>query len=1055
MVRRVFLILLALVCVSFLGNELYAQLPIPDPKPIIGGRVPALSPDGAKLAFVYKGDIWIADSAGGRATAITRNVEMDSFPQFSPDGNWISFSSTRNGNWDIYLVPATGGPVTQLTYHSAGDIAYDWNPDGKSLIFSSKRDTEDIGLYTIDIKTLRLRKLTQDYLGMNYSNFSPDGKLVVYGRNGFFSWTRPRYVGSGASQMWILDTKTGARHALAPNDKQHLWTRFMPDGRHVITVTVGDATPCTSKLGTSIGKFTDTPARTPNLWMFDLNGKGKQITSFVGGSVRFPNVAAETGDIVFEYEQDLWILKSGQKQPKKITLYASEDETQNRIRHETLKSDVKEAEPSPDGKYFAFGIRGDIWTVLVSKPKGVEGKSTDIAKRLTDWAGDDSDFVWSSDGKKLYFTSDREFNTRLYELDVESLAVRPLWNRLDNVSHPEVSPDGKELGFWVTGPEGGLYTQSIATGERKRLANIPAIQTYGHGGGEFEWSPDMKWMAYTFGEENGAWNIWIVPTTGGDAVNVTRLNSYHGSPIWSPDGKYMFFQSNRDGDGIYVLPLVKEAALSSEMDIKFEKPKDPIKVDIDFTDITRRIRKLSSQNPDGNLAIAADGKIIFTSGGDIWSVTYDGKDTKKMTSEAGCTGLRLDKEGKKGYYIRNGELWTIVLDDSAKQEKTEFVADWDRDVRAERKAAFTQLWRNYNRLFYDSNMHGRDWEAIRKRYEPFLDAVETREEFATMLAMMVGELECSHAEVGPAWGGNPSSTTPHLGFTFDYSYEGPGIHVDKVPTGTPGSFTQTQIKPGEYVLAINSQDVTLDENLFKFINDKQDREFTFLVNSKPVKEGARTVKYTNMSYGNWDNLMYKNRIERLRKLVEDKSGGEIGYVHVSGMGAENQTQFEREFYEYAIGKKGMIIDVRFNGGGYISDGLIDWLERKPHGFSQTRDEAPRFSPGQVWDKPIVVLMNECSYSNGEMFPSAMRVRGLAKLVGVPTPGYVIAVYELPLVDGTRARMPFVGIYREDGTTLENDGEKPDYFVSMSPDDWVAERDPQLDKALEVLSAEVK
>jgi C-terminal processing protease CtpA/Prc len=150
-------------------------------------------------------------------------------------------------------------------------------------------------------------------------------------------------------------------------------------------------------------------------------------------------------------------------------------------------------------------------------------------------------------------------------------------------------------------------------------------------------------------------------------------------------------------------------------------------------------------------------------------------------------------------------------------------------------------------------------------------------------------------------------------------------------------------------------------------------------------------------------------------------------------------------------KKAMIIDVRFNGGGYISDGLIDWLERKPHGFSVTRDEAPRMSPGYAWDRPIIVLMNESSYSNGEMFPSAMRTRGLAKLVGVPTPGYVIAVYGLPLVDGTNARMPFVGMYRMDGTTLENDGEKPDYYVQMSPDDWVNERDPQLDKALELLS----
>jgi C-terminal processing protease CtpA/Prc len=256
-------------------------------------------------------------------------------------------------------------------------------------------------------------------------------------------------------------------------------------------------------------------------------------------------------------------------------------------------------------------------------------------------------------------------------------------------------------------------------------------------------------------------------------------------------------------------------------------------------------------------------------------------------------------------------------------------------------------------------------------------------------------------------------------------------------------------------MAINGKDVTLDENLYQVLNDQAGREMEFLVNSKPSKEGARKVRYEALTYGEWGQLLYRNRIERLRKLVEEKSGGRISYVHIAGMGGNNQTTLDRELYEYSIGKKAMIIDVRFNGGGNISDNIIDWLERKPHGFYQGRGNEPEAAPEHAWDKPTVVLMNEHSFSNAEMFPAAMKARGLATLVGMPTPGYVIWTWGLPLVDGTSARMPGSGVYRVDGTPMEDLGEKPDFQVPLTQEDWLAERDPQLDKAIEVLMAKIK
>jgi C-terminal processing protease CtpA/Prc/Tol biopolymer transport system component len=829
----------------------------------------------------------------------------------------------------------------------------------------------------------------------------------------------------------------------------------MPDGRHLLTVTVGESTPSSSKLDEPIPPIQDTPARTPNLWLFDLEGAGRPVTTFVGGGVRSPSVAATSADIAFEYGQDLWFLRSGRKKPEKIGILVAADEKQTTRRREKLTSGVIEAEPSPDGKTFAFGLRGDIWTIPIDKSRSSAAKNTEFARRLTEWVGDDSDFAWSPKGKTLYFTSDREFNTRLYELDLDTLKVTSLWERTEDVTGPHLSPDGKQIGLWVAGRDGGLFVLDLKTREPRRVVRLPGPQWRGVGGGDFAWSPDMKWIAYSHRGGSGAYNLWIVPAAGGEPVNVTRLFAHHSQPVWSTDGKFLFFQSNRDGEGLYALALTREVGRSANGEVKFEKPTNTVEVQIEFDDLSRRIRKLTSQNPGSDLTVTSEGLIVFLSDNDVWSVTYDGKETKRLTTGGGKQSLRVSKDGRRAFFIQgtgsNAELYTMGLDGKS-PEKVAFTAEWERDVRAERQAAFTQFWRSYHRAFYDANFHGRDWNAIRERYEPMLDAVETNEEFASLLQMMIGELETSHAELTPANSPGSSPVTPVLGFTIDYSHPGPGLKVAEVPEGAPGWFRKTQIREGEYVLAINGRDVRLDERLYEWINDKQDREFEFLVSTNTEKKFARTVKYKPLSADDWSQLNYRNRIARLRRHVEDESKNRIGYLHIPAMMQKDQVQFEKEAYEYVVDKEAMIIDVRFNSGGNIADTLIDWLERKPFGYLRVRDADKVPSPRQSWDKPIVVLMNEHSYSNGEIFPYAMRARGLAKLVGMPTPGYVIWTYPLKLVDGTGARMPESGFYRLDGTPQENNGERPDIQVPLSPDDWVAGRDPQLEKAIELLTA---
>jgi tricorn protease len=1045
-------LLLAALLLGMIPGALRAQLSDPVQKPVFGARMPALSPDGKRIAFVYRGDVWTAKTKGGKAVPLTQHVELDAHPQFSPDGKWISFSSRRHGNWDIFVAPSDGGSPQRITRHAGTDISYGWSPDGKELVFGSKRDSPNYQLFAIDVKTLRLREITEDYAKMNHASFSPDGEKIVYGRYGF-PWTRPRYTGSAAEQIWIYDQKRSLRYPIPREDRQHLWTRFMPDGKRLLTVTTGESTPTSHGLNETPPKLEDEPINTPNLWLLDFEGGAKQITEFSGWAVRWPTVAAKSGAIAFEYSGNLWRTTSSGRKPKKLTFFAATDEKETNRHYDKVTNGVVEAEPSPDGTTIAFGVKGDIWTIAITKPSGVAGRSAGFAKQLTHWEGDDSDFLWSKDSKKIYFVSDRNFNYGIFEVDVATGKTRTVWSEERDVTNIRLSKGGKKLGFWVTGAEGGLFAVDLKSGKSERIVHVPGPQWRGYGGGSFDWSPDGQWIAYTRVEDNKARNVWIVPAKGGEPVKVTRLNAFHSQPTWGPGGKYLFCYSSRSGSGIYAIPLKREGARIADTDIKFKKPGDKLKVEIDFKDIHRRIRRLHAKSGIESLAVTPKGEIIFGYRGDIYSLTYDGKTAKKLSSANGNSLIRPYSGGAKATFVRKGELYTTRLSGPSSGTKVTFTADWEHDVRARRKAAFTEFWRSFDRGFYDGNMHGRDWAKIREYYEPFLDAVDTREEFADLLNMVVGELESSHSEVKPASGGPSSAVTPRLGFTFDYSHAGPGIKVDKVPDAAPGSYDKTRINPGDYILEINGKDVELTEKYYEIVNHKEGRELALLVNDKPKKDGARTVKYKALSQTEWLKLNYNARTERLRKRVEDKTKGQIGYLHIASMGSGDRTKFEQEAYEYILGKDGLIIDVRFNSGGNISDTLIDWLERKPHGYTKPRDGAAVPSPARAWTKPIVVLLNEHSYSNAEMFPNAIRERGLAKLVGWQTPGYVIWTQTLSLVDGTKGRMPGAGVYRLDGSPMENRGERPDVEIWLHPDDYISGEDPQIDKAIEMLTSD--
>ncbi|HRJ95643.1 MAG TPA: S41 family peptidase, partial [Fimbriimonadaceae bacterium] len=995
-------------------------------------------------------------SQGGRAVPVTNHVEMDDNPVWSPDGLWIAFSSNRNGNNDIYVVPADGGPTQRLTWHSGSETPGDWTADGKAILFNALRDGVDNGIFAVDAQTTKTRLILVDKVALRRPQAAPDGKNFLYQRFDFNPY-RPRYTGSAASQIWLFDSSSNKRTLIAKNGMQHLWTRLGPGGK-IYTVTATEMTPSSRWLNKPMEKYVDSPARTPNVYEMGMDGRARRITDFVGGSVRYLTVAQKGGLLAFEHDGAVYTMATGEK-PKKIDLIASLDDKTTFEQREVVTSGAAEVALAPKGDSIVFSISNDLWSVPVKKGKG---PNADDARRLTTWEGLDGAPLWNPDGKTVYFLSDREGNQRLYSMNIETLETKRMTDFAEDVFGVRITVDGKSLSFWRSGLAGGLYTVPLSGGQPTKVFDRPGENQTG-ADVDYSWSPDMRYVAYPevlgrsgyYPWESGT-NIWVYDTQSKKHTNVTNINTGHDQPRFSPDGRYLFFR--RDGAGLWALPLSQEDARETELELKYEKPKETPKVEIDFEDIDLRARRIITQSPAGSLRIdPSNGEIYFQSEGDIWKADYNGENLRRITSGGGIPGFEFSQDGNSLAFVRNGSLNVLNLRaPNFPIATTTFRAEWVSDLRLVRKAAFNQFWRAYATSFYDPNMHGRDWVKTKARYEPLLSSIGHRNEMAIVLNQMVGELESSHSEVGPGSGNPSSATSAHPGFSFDYGYAGPGVRIKEVPRRAPGSYPKTRLTAGEYVMAINGKPVSLDEGLWKdVLNDQVGRDLTLLVNKTPTKDGAREVKYRALSSGEWSQIIYLNRIDARRKYVEEKSGGRLTYVHIAGMGGGNFETFMRQFWQFVQGKKGAIIDVRDNGGGNISDRLIDIVERMPHSYYQDRDREPLMAPGQTWSLPTVVMLAESSFSNAEMFPYAMKQRRLATLVGMPTPGYVIWTTGFVLVDGTVCRMPGAGVFRLDGSPLENLGQQPDIKIDWPAEDYLAGKDPQLDKAIEVLLDKIK
>lgn len=1034
---------------------------------ILNARAPSPSPHGDEIAFTYMGDVWKVAASGGKAERLSVHEAYDERPVWSPDGRSIAFVSDREGNGDVYVMPAAGGAPTKLTCHDAWDYLQCWRPDGAGVLFTSTRDTLESEIYEVSLAGGLPVHVIRDR-GFNAA-VSPDGRWIAYVR-GRTPWWRKHYRGSASRDIWIRAYEGGPSYLIVDSpadDDRPMWGS---DGRTLYFM---------SERADSV----------MNIWRvaLQLPGPGEpgepavarpptQITTHARDGVQFAAISSDGTLIAYEWDAGLWTLRPPDGEPRRVDILAPSDLKWNDELRMTLSSRATEFALSPDETEIALVVRGEVYVCPF------EDGECGTAARITETPAREKDVAWMPDGKTLLFASDRTgdydvYSVRSSEEDTPELskALRREETRLTESEEDEFlpvpSPGGETIAYmrgdrflWTMGPDGRGDRQVLPDGEVLHL----------------DWSPDGKWIALSRTTMAHKEDIFIVPAAGGEAVNVTNHPNDDFQPQWTGDGKRLTYASRTD-DGQYTLRYMwltrddywkteeerekeeEEAESAKGEDGEGEDGEEPVVVKIDFDGLNERTVTIMNMRggydfyattPDGHYFAFRSGTLRGT---DLWIVDWKGNKLAQVT-EGGSDPERLhwDNEGATCYYIDSGgTVKSVTIDpDSGSIDGRGFVSFSVRvtaDVPEERKQMFNEAWRLLLTGFYDPNLHGVDWRAVREYYEPLALAAYTDEEFRMVVSEMLGELSASHLGIYKWEGGGVS--TGRLGIRHDEAHAGPGVRVRAVIPDGPAD--RAGIRPGDYILSIGGSPVGVGENYHCLLADAAGEELLVEVAESASGAGMRDLRVRPVGGGTMQRLVYEDQLRRNRAAVDRLSGGRLGYLHIAGMGLGNLVQFEEDLFAQGLGKDGLIVDIRGNGGGSVHDEILRYLDRRVYGYTTSRSRPPSDNPVELYTNPLALLIDESCYSDAEIFPMGWKALGLGPVVGTPTYGAVIGTNDVQLIDGTWFRVPGSGWYDVSGKNLENWGIEPDVRVDSVPEEASRGEDVQLRTAVEVLLRELR
>lgn len=1007
-------------------------------EPIRFGRAPDISPDGTQVVFSYLGDLWVVETIGGIARPVTMHESHDTNPVFSPDGRSIAFSSNRFGSYDVFVVSTLGGKPRRLTDDSATDIVTGWSPDGKNVLFSSTRSTEfptSFELYSVSLEGGRVQRISvhEGKEGV----FSPKGDRIAYVR-GPGTWYRKGYRGSSNDDIWICNADGTNNQQFTSSDCQDTSPMWSPDGQHLYYVSEHFGAPA-------------------NIVRQEANSKAKPqlVTFHKDDGVRRARISANGEWIVYECGTDLWVVSTKEGySPRKLAIEVHADDKANTERTITYTTGASEFAVSADEKHVAFSVHGELFLMPMAG-----GKAT----RLTNSPAFDHNIAWSPDSKKIIFASDRNGHEDLYLLEPDDKENPELvkahtfkTTQLTNTADAEIgvsfAPDGKRVAFiragqlWTMNPDG--------TDQKTVVSEVQVV--------DYEWSPDSQWFAYARIDGSFASEVYLIPAKGGESKNVTRYATYNAGITWSGStrklDKIAFLSHRRNNTSMVVLSLQKPAA-----------PGAADSKDIDWDDIHLRVTQPASI-PAEEGAISPDGtKVAFRSissgSDDLWvASTSGGRLTRITHTNARPQQIQWSKNSADTIYFRDGTgQLRIARAGSFGGDAAPVAFRAKMTVRRDEEFSemFEQSWRALREHFYDSKFHGIDWYTIRDKYRPVVKHCAMKEDLYALVSLMMGELNASHLGI-QGFTQSPEETTADLGLIFDERYRGPGLKIAEVLKHGPADKRGIVLKPGDIIGAIDRVELTDKISVSRLLNDKSGETVTLTVTSNPsadIKDPKvwRKVEIQATSRSQISNLMYERWVEANAKRVAELSKGKYGYIHIPSMDEAGLDRFVRSLYSDNFDKEAIVLDVRYNGGGFTHDQVLNYLGGKQHTLFRQRDGGEGWvlrSYDRKWSKPLVLLINNRSYSDAEIFPNAFRTLGLGKLVGQPTGGFVIGTSSIRLIDGSQFRVPRTGVFTLGGVNMEKQGVVPDVVVEPHPDQLAKGLDTQLDKAVEVVTADV-
>ncbi|MBR2065035.1 MAG: PD40 domain-containing protein [Bacteroidales bacterium] len=1033
-----------------------------------------ISPDGKRIVFNYKGNLYVVPAEGGKAEQITSNPAYDTDPIWTHDGKNIVFGSYREKSKDIYIVSAEGGIPRRITTHTGNETPKAVLEDGSILFTANIQQDASYGdfpgnaqLYMVGQEGGRPERVTS--LPVSEVSVNSKGQMLYEDYKGYEDPFRKHHTSSVTRDIWLYEPVTEGGLNVNPDGKFTKLSSFNGEDRDPVFAADGDTFYYISEADGTLNIYRSAIS-TPET--------KKQLTFFKGNPVRYVSVS-DNGILSFSYDGELYTMKEG-AEPKKVDIRIVTDQIEAPVQTRNISSGATSLAVSPNGKEIAVVLRGDVYVTTV------DHRTT---KRITDTPQQERDVWFSKDGKALYYAAERNGHWGIWKTALTdkndkyfTYAVKMEESLLTKAGEtcfqPQVSPDGESIAYLKD--RTAVAVMDLKSGKERILLDRNVNYSYSDGDQSFAWSPDSRYILCNY-QANGGWNnedVAVIDVESGAITDLTESGYSDGGFRWALGGKAMTWTSDKAGyrshgswgaerdiyimffDGKRYMEFLRDKEdreiadmMKTEKEEKKEK-KDSVKAEkktekliLDLENRKDRVIKLTRFSGRlGDHYLTQDGKKLYymtrlEKGTDLCMLNLEDNSVKVVAK--GVQGSIYPTSDDKYMFLLSRNGVSKISTANGSRESISFSGEYDYKPAGEREYIFEHTWKQVNEKFYVADIHGIDWEGYRETYRKFLPHIDNNFDFQEMLSELLGELNGSHT--GARYQYRSGLNIASFGAIYDSGYTGDGLKIAEVLRGGTLYNADPEIKAGDIITAVDGVEIKADTDWYSLFKQKGGKKLLITIK----KDGKKTVDmYVEPGFTDL-TLLYKRWVRQREEMVERLSGGKVGYVHVEGMDSESF----RTVFSDLLGKyrtcEAVIVDTRHNGGGWLHDDLATLLDGEGYIRFEPRGQYIGTEPYNKWTKPSCVLIGEDNYSDACGFPYVYKTLGIGKLIGAPVPGTMTAVWWETQIDPTIVfGIPQVGaIAVKEGRYLENMQIEPDILVYNDPASVLRGEDKQLEAAV--------